>query len=135
MRDIEKIIIHCSATVGGVDFDRNDIDKWHKQRGWSGIGYHYVVKLDGNIQVGRSIKSTGAHAKGYNSKSIGICYIGGLDRDKKAKDTRTEEQKESLIEIISFLKLDFPDAEVLGHNDLSNKSCPCFNAKNEYKNL
>ena len=102
MRTINKIIIHCSATQEGRDLDAAEINRWHLKRGWNGIGYHYVVLLDGTIEYGRSIYKQGAHVKGENEGSIGICYIGGVesergdDGDWIAKDTRTPEQKESL---------------------------------------
>ena len=134
MRKINKIIVHCSATEEGKYFDREDIKAWHVAgRGWSDIGYHYVVTLDGTIQKGRSIDIMGAHCKGKNRDSIGICYIGGL-KDGKAKDTRTEQQKIALIELIKVLKTTF-EAEVYGHNNFSSKSCPCFDARKEYREL
>ena len=108
MRRINKIIIHCAATVEGADFDWTDIDKWHKKRGWSGIGYHYVITLDGKIQSGRPLKKIGAHAKGFNRNSIGVCYIGGLDGERKPKDTRTDAQKKALIDLLSWLKIEHP---------------------------
>ncbi len=128
---IEKIIIHCSATREGRDFDASDIDRWHKDRGWREIGYHYVIKLDGTIEKGRDDNQMGSHAKGHNKNSIGICYIGGLSKYGDAKDTRTEEQIEAMSFLVDFL-LNNNDAEVLGHNEISNKSCPCFNVKEWY---
>ena len=87
MRKIEKIIIHCSATVEGVNVSTSTIKRWHVQgRGWSDIGYHYVIGLDGAIDYGRPISRQGSHTKGENSDSIGICYIGGLGKSKRAKD-------------------------------------------------
>ncbi len=99
MRDIDKIIVHCSATQEGKHISAATIDKWHKKRGWRGIGYHYVVGLNGNIEYGRNIYESGAHVKGHNKGSIGICYIGGVEAERGsngkwiAKDTRTPEQK------------------------------------------
>lgn len=134
MRHIDKIIVHCSATPEGRDISADTIDKWHKERGWSGIGYHYVVSLDGTIEYGRDIQKTGAHVKGHNTGSIGICYIGGCDDKMNAKDTRTIEQKESLLLLIKTLKKMHPGAEVFGHRDFSAKECPSFDAKKEYCN-
>ena len=112
------------------------IDDWHKQRGWSGIGYHFVVGLNGNIEYGRDLDKTGAHVKGHNTGSIGICYIGGLDSvSKTAKDTRTSEQKESLLDLIKTLKKLHPQATVHGHNEFSSKACPCYDANAEYANV
>ena len=135
MRDINKIVVHCSATPEGRDVSAATIDKWHKERGWSGIGYHYVVALDGTIEYGRDVQQTGAHVKGHNTGSIGICYIGGCDADMNAKDTRTPEQKESLLLLLKTLKKLHPTASVFGHRDFSTKECPSFDAKNEYCNI
>lgn len=141
MKEIDKIIVHCSATQEGKDISAATIDAWHKKRGWSGIGYHYVVGLNGNIEYGRSVYSTGAHVKGHNTGSIGICYIGGVESERGpdgkwvAKDTRTSEQKESLLDLIKTLKRLHPDATVHGHNEFSSKACPCFNANKEYEQV
>lgn len=136
MRTITEIIVHCSATPEGKYFDASDIDKWHKQRGWSGIGYHFVVLLDGTIQYGRDLKEVGAHTLGKNKTSIGLTYIGGMDVDMKhAKDTRTDAQKESLILLLKTLKKLHPEAIIYGHRDFSSKACPSFDAKTEYANL
>ena len=132
MRKIDKIIIHCSATPEGKPFTVADIDRWHRDRGWQGIGYHYVVYLDGSIYKGRSEEIIGAHCSGQNAHSIGICYIGGLDASGKAKDTRTPAQRKALHELVSDLKTRYPAATVHGHNEFANKDCPCFNVKNEF---
>lgn len=135
MRNINKIIVHCTATNEGKAFTANDITRWHKDRGFATIGYHYVVLLDGTIQQGRAEMVMGAHCKGYNANSIGICYIGGLDENGKSKDTRTPEQKKALLELLKRLKKDYPNATIHGHREFANKDCPCFDAKNEYKDL
>ena len=141
MRKINKIIIHCSATREGEDISAAVIDRWHRDRGWSGIGYHYVVSLNGNIEYGRPIDKQGAHVKNHNKGSIGICYIGGVESERGsngkwiAKDTRTLEQKESLLDLIKTLKRLHPGATVHGHNEFAAKACPCFNVKEEYCNL
>lgn len=137
MRQINYIIIHCSATKAGQDFRAKDIDRWHRERGWDGIGYHKVIDLDGTIEPGRSEAKPGAHCKGHNSDSIGICYIGGLDKNGKPADTRTELQKAALAGLVADYKRRFPNANVVGHRDMPNvhKACPCFNAKEEYKNI
>ncbi len=132
MREITEIIIHCSATKEGHPFFAADIDRWHKAQGWSGIGYHYVIDIDGKVETGRAEYQTGAHAKGHNANSIGICYIGGLDRDGKPKDTRTPEQRKSLAELVARLKAKYPKATVHGHNEFANKACPCFNVRKEF---
>ena len=133
MRNINLILIHCSATMEGMDFRAKDIDKWHKEKGWKGIGYHYVIDLDGTIEKGRPDEEIGAHCTGKNRNSIGICYIGGLDAKGKPKDTRTKEQKEALWELLRVLLIKYPKAQIHGHNTFSNKACPCFNVEDEYK--
>ena len=141
MRTINKIIVHCSATQEGKDLDAAEINKWHLKRGWDGIGYHYVVLLDGVIEYGRSIYKQGAHVKGENEGSIGICYIGGVESKRGSngkwidKDTRTPEQKESLLLLLKTLKKMHPEATIHGHNEFAAKSCPCFDAKKEYCNI
>jgi len=135
MRAINKIIVHCSATKEGNNVTASTIDQWHKDRGWRCIGYHYVVTLDGTIEYGRSIYETGAHVKNQNEGSIGVCYIGGLGSSMEAKDTRTPEQKESLLLLLKTLKKMHPAATIHGHNEFSTKACPCFNANEEYCNI
>lgn len=132
MRKINKIILHCAATREGQNFTVADIDRWHKQRGFAKVGYHFVIYLDGSVHKGRDISEIGAHVQGQNSNSIGICYIGGLDVNGKAKDTRTDAQKASLVKLVAELKAQFPDATIHGHNEFANKACPCFEVKKEF---
>ena len=132
MRKITEIIIHCSATKEGKDFTVEDIDRWHRQRGFSGVGYHFIIRLDGSIQAGRSKNLIGAHCKGHNTISLGVCYIGGLSTDGKPKDTRTAAQKDSLHALVEQLKEEFPLATVHGHNEFANKACPCFDVQKEF---
>lgn len=127
MRKIEKIIIHCSATAPEANIGVSEIDAWHKERGWKGCGYHYVIKRDGEIQQGRALEEIGAHTKGFNAKSIGICLVGGVDKNGKARDTKTKEQEKSLKNLLGKLLAEFKGAEVLGHRDLDpHKDCPSF---------
>lgn len=136
MRPIKEIIIHCADTPEGRDDKAADIDRWHKQRGFDRIGYHYVIDLDGTIEYGREQDCIGAHCQGHNTNSIGICYIGGADRDTlKPKDTRTDEQKASLVLLLKYLRQRYPDAKIYGHRDFSDKPCPCFDAKKEYESI
>jgi N-acetylmuramoyl-L-alanine amidase len=126
-RFVNKIIIHCSATPEGKDFTVADIDKWHKARGWQGIGYHYVIYRDGSIHAGRPEDKVGAHTSGHNANSIGVCYIGGYAiNGKTPKDTRTNEQKVALRELVANLKAKHPNATVHGHYEFSPKACPSF---------
>ena len=114
MRKIEKIIVHCSATKAGQHFTVEDIDAWHRVRGFRSIGYHWVVYLDGSVHAGRPEAEAGAHCKGQNGRSIGVCYIGGLDAKARPCDTRTAAQRR------------YPGATVHGHNEFAAKACPCF---------
>lgn len=126
MRKITEIIIHCSATIEGKDYTVADIDRWHRQRGFQMVGYNYIIRIDGSIEVGRPIEMVGAHCVGHNRNSIGICYIGGLSKGGKPKDTRTPQQKSSLCALIEQLKEKFPRVSVHCHNEFADKACPCF---------
>lgn len=135
MRKITKIIIHCAATPEGRDVKIEDIRRWHTNpvskggRGWRDIGYHYVIHLDGSVHKGRGEEEIGAHCAGQNACSLGICYVGGLDKlTMRPKDTRTEAQKKSLSALVSQLKRKYPGARVFGHRDFAAKACPCFDA-------
>ncbi|WP_454960426.1 N-acetylmuramoyl-L-alanine amidase [Capnocytophaga leadbetteri] len=137
-RQIKYLVVHCSATPEGRNHTAKDIDLWHRQRGFDGIGYNYIIRLDGTVEEGRDVNKIPSHVKGYNKESIGICYIGGIDKNTlQPKDTRTAAQKEALKKLLVELKKLYPQAEILGHRDFPNvaKACPCFNAKIEYKNL
>lgn len=130
MRTIKEIILHCSATAEGKDFKAKDIKKWHVEGNkWSDIGYHYVIDLDGTIELGRTVQKTGAHVTGHNTNTIGICYVGGVATDGKTpKDTRTPAQKKSLITLVKIL-LDTYGLNINNvkcHNQYANKACPSF---------
>jgi N-acetyl-anhydromuramyl-L-alanine amidase AmpD len=150
MRNINYIVLHCSATKKGQPVTVADIESWHKARGFKKIGYHYVVYENGETHKGRDIAEAGAHVEGHNSDSIGICYTGGLDAvTGKPADTRTEKQKKAIRELLQTLKKQFPAVVILGHRDFSKdknqngvidpyeriKECPCFDAKPEYKDI
>lgn len=123
---VQEIILHCSATREGQFISTNDIDRWHRQRGFNKIGYHYVIYLDGSIHKGREDNENGAHCTGHNSKAIGVCYIGGCDKDLKPKDTRTEAQKEATYELINILMTQYhlTLSDVHCHNEYVVKACP-----------
>lgn len=136
MRYINKIIIHCSATPEGRHHTREDIKRWHLQRGFTDIGYHFIIYLDGTIVKGRPIEIAGAHCTGQNANSIGICYVGGMDKDNmKPKDTRTIEQEVQLKNIVRELKQKYPEATIHGHREFANKACPSFDAATEYRSI
>lgn len=136
MRKINEIIVHCTATPEGKDFKAADIDKWHKQKGWDGIGYHHVVDLDGTVEPGRPESKVGAHCYGHNQNSVGVVYVGGVaSNGKTPKDTRTPQQKAALIKLLTELKHKYPGATIHGHRDFAAKACPSFDATTEYKNI
>ena len=145
MREINLIVIHCSATCEDRPFTEQALEAAHRQRGFAGIGYHFYIRRDGHILTTRPVERVGAHARGYNANSIGICYEGGLDCHGNPKDTRTEWRKHSLRVLVLALRMDYPQAKIVGHRDLSpdlnhngeiepmewTKQCPCFEVKLE----
>ena len=135
-RTIKELIVHCSATPEGKDYNVDTIRQWHLQRGFSDIGYHYVIYRDGSIHTGRDESIIGAHCTGHNANSIGVCYIGGCASDGKTpKDTRTAQQKQSLVKLLKELKTKYPQASIHGHRDFSSKACPSFDATKEYSSI
>lgn len=136
MRKIDRIILHCAATPEGRDVKTETIKSWHvKGNGWSDIGYHFVIELDGSVHNGRPIQRAGAHTKGYNATSIGICYVGGMDKNKTPKDTRNEAQRQAMDDLITSLLKEYPNATVHGHNEFAAKACPSFDVQKEYGHL
>lgn len=119
MREINLIVVHCSATRADRDFTENDLEVCHRHRGFNGAGYHFYIRKNGDIKNTRPLEKPGAHALGYNAHSIGICYEGGLDVRYRPADTRTEWQKHSLRVLIRTLLMDYPGCRVCGHRDLS----------------
>lgn len=134
-RQINEIIIHCSATKVGRDFTAADIRRWHLERGFNDIGYHFIVRLDGTIETGRPLDRIGAHCLNHNRRSIGICYIGGLDAAGHPADTRTPAQRTAMLTLLTALRSRHPHARIHGHRDFAAKACPCFDATAEYSTL
>lgn len=155
-RRIDYIAVHCTATPEGRDLTVEQIRKQHKSQGWSDCGYHYIIYRDGTVNIGRDVDISGAHVSGYNSYSIGIAYVGGLENrpgvaynQLKAKDTRTDAQKASLMALLMDLRKLYPKAKIQGHRDFSPdrnhdgvispdewvKDCPSFDAKFAYRNI
>ena len=137
MRTITLIVIHCSAVRPGQQSSAKKINDWHHDRGFqNGIGYHFVVRRDGSIELGRPLEMIGAHVVGHNRHSIGICYEGGLNSFGEDADTRTPEQKVTLRKLLEELHQMFPKALIVGHRDLNpGKKCPCYDVISEYRDL
>lgn len=142
-RNISRIFIHCTATREGQDIDAATIRRWHRDKGWSDIGYHFVIRLDGTIEKGRAEETPGSHVAGFNTGSIGVVYAGGLDAQGRPKDTRTPAQEQAMRDLVRALVAAYPGAQVLGHRDISPdrdgdgkvephewlKACPCFDVR------
>ncbi len=135
MRKITEIIVHCTATPAGRPVSVADVDAWHRARGFSGIGYHYLVGLDGAVGAGRPERMAGAHCRVRNATSVGVCYVGGIDADGSPADTRTAAQRAALDRLLRRLTARYPGARIRGHCDFAAKSCPCFDATAEYRHL
>ena len=137
MRTITLLVIHCSAVRPDQTSSAAQIDTWHRRQGWHlGIGYHYVVRRDGQIEPGRPEWMVGAHCKNHNAHSLGICYEGGLNARGQPDDTRTLAQKLAMLQLLEVLHRKYPKALIVGHHDLNpQKDCPCFDAVKEYAEL
>lgn len=147
MRSIKRIFVHCTA--GSQRQTVADLQAEFKRKKWKRPGYHYVVQADGTIRQLLDEEYVSNGVKGYNSTSIHVAYMGGIDAQGKATDNRTDAQKESLRKLLKLLKSRYPEADIMGHRDISPdkngngivdsweriKECPCFNAKEEYKDL
>ena len=137
MKEVLYIVLHCTCTRPSQHVTRDDIDSWHKARGWEKIGYHWYVDRDGNIFPGREEYYAGAHVRHYNQHAIGVCYEGGVDEKGRYADTRTPAQKAKLYFLLKDLKESYPKAKIVGHRDFPNihKECPCLDVQTEYADL
>ena len=134
-REVRLLVIHCSATRYDRDFPVEALRHSHKARGFADIGYHFYFTRDGELHRCRPVNQIGAHAAGWNDKSIGICYEGGLDEQGRPADTRTYAQRCTLMDLLRQLRRDYPEARILGHYQLSpyiRKASPCFDSREEY---
>lgn len=131
------IVVHCSATGPDQHIGAKDIDRWHRAKGWNGIGYHYVIKRDGTLETGRPDDTIGAHVEGQNATSVAICMVGGVDANDvtKARDNFTSIQNYTLRQVLADMKAKYPDAEILGHRDFPGvkKACPSFDVRSFVK--
>jgi N-acetylmuramoyl-L-alanine amidase len=133
MRPLKRIILHCTATPEGKHFDVATIRRWHvKDRGWKDIGYHYVIYIDGSVHEGRPVEQVGAHTSGHNSDSIGVVYVGGVDKNGKAKDTLNEVQETAMVNLIKALREEHGEMSLHGHNEFAAKACPSFKVKDKF---
>ena len=134
-REIKLLVIHCSATRCNVSFPVERLRECHLQRGFRDIGYHFYITRDGVLHHCRPVSEIGAHVRGFNRHSIGICYEGGLDENGRPADTRTTAQRFALLDLLTILKHQYPEAQIAGHYQLSatiHKACPCYDPKKEY---
>jgi N-acetyl-anhydromuramyl-L-alanine amidase AmpD len=130
MRDIHLIVIHCSATPPSMNIGAAEIRKWHIEKGWKDIGYHYVIRQDGLIEKGRPDEQIGSHVKNHNSNSLGICLVGGVDSKNKPQTNFTAAQFKSLSNLVRILMSEHPKAVVRGHNEYNaGKACPSFDVQ------
>lgn len=132
LEQVDYIVVHCAATPARMDIGAEEIDRWHRERGFLKIGYHAVVRRNGRIEWGRKDNEIGAHAYGFNNKSIGVCLVGGMDKDNKRPENNfTEAQFDALRYLILYYKNQWPDAAIIGHGDLKgvNKACPSFDVQ------
>jgi N-acetylmuramoyl-L-alanine amidase len=129
MRHITKVIIHCAATKPSMDIGASDIKKWHLDRGWKDIGYHYVIRRNGDIENGIGVALAGSHTKGHNASSIGICLVGGINNKGEPENNFTKPQWATLERLVRILKVDFPHATVHGHREFAAKACPSFDVQ------
>ena len=133
-RTINMIIIHCAATKPDMDVGVKEITQWHKARGFFTIGYHYVIRRDGTLETGRDINLAGAHAIGYNEHSVGICLVGGIDDKGRPQNNFTDKQWATLKTLVKELVAKYKITEIIGHNQVTKKACPCFSVPAWLKN-
>lgn len=136
-RHTNFIVIHCSATKPSQDIGAEDIRKWHLAQGWDDIGYHYVIRRNGQRELGRPTFAVGAHVQGFNSNSLGICLVGGIDEQGNPENNYTPEQMQALSIAVAGLVAAYPGAVVRGHRDFPDvkKACPCFDASGWWKGV
>lgn len=133
--NIKYIIVHCAATKPSQDIGVEEIRRWHLERGFKDIGYHYVIRRDGSIESGRPEWNVGAHAKGYNASSLGVCLVGGLDNEGRPEPNYTPQQWSSLYRLVRDLHNRCPNADIIGHNNVAAKDCPCFDVRAWWRNI
>jgi N-acetylmuramoyl-L-alanine amidase len=136
--DVKFLAVHCAATQPTADVGVKEIDRWHRDRGFLKIGYHFVIRRNGVVETGRSLNERGAHIEDHNHESIGICLVGGVNAQLKAEDNFTKAQKDALAALLRQLKAGpYPHAVVQGHRDFPGvaKACPSFDVKSWWAGL
>ena len=133
MRKLDRIIVHCTATPEGRHVDVDTIRVWHKARGWSDVGYHFIIYIDGSVHSGRDVSKTGAHVAGHNATTIGVVYVGGTDAAGKAKDTMNAAQETAFVNLVKHLRDEYGPLTLHGHNEYAAKACPSFKVKDKFK--
>lgn len=123
----EAIFVHCSATKPTMDVGVREISQWHKEQGWLAIGYHFVIRRDGTVEEGRPVNVVGSHVKDWNSRSVGVCLVGGINAKGQFEANFTPAQMDSLRNKLADLKSMYPQAEIKAHHDVAPKACPSFN--------
>lgn len=123
----DAIFVHCSATKPEMDIGVETIRMWHKQQGWLDVGYHFIIKRDGTVEEGRQVNVVGSHVKDWNSRSVGVCLVGGIDANGRFEANFTPAQMNSLRNKLDDLKVLYPQAEIKAHHDVAPKACPSFN--------
>lgn len=136
MGEIKYLVVHCSATPPKRDIGAAEIDRWHREKGWRCIGYHFVIRRNGEVEKGRPTDEAGAHVEGYNAVSLGICMVGGVNAKFVSEDNFTPAQKNALARLLEEMLIKFPRAQIVGHRDLNpHKDCPSFDAKAWWSDL
>ena len=127
----DYIVVHCSATKPSMDIGKKEIDRWHRERGFFKIGYHFVIRRDGTLETGRDLMDAGAHVQGINDRSIGICMVGGVSEHdvNTAENNFTQAQFAALVTLLKQMKTKFPKAAIKGHNEFAKKACPSFDVQ------
>lgn len=125
----EAIFVHCSATKASMNVGLREIRQWHKEQGWLDVGYHFIIRRDGTIEEGRPVDVVGSHVKDWNSKSVGVCLVGGIDDKGKFEANFTPAQMQSLRGLLQTLMVQYPEAKLMAHHQVAPKACPSFNLK------
>tara|TARA_R110002033_G_scaffold60198_3_gene110300 strand:+ start:14502 stop:14918 length:417 start_codon:yes stop_codon:yes gene_type:complete len=136
MRNINRVVLHCTATQPSATV-QSILNYWKNVKKWKSVGYHWIIEPCGNATCLSPIQDVTNGARGFNSDSLHVSYIGGVDEDNNPKDTRTQEQKDKTLFLLKGFRSQFKDIEITGHRDLKgvNKACPSFDVKEWLKHV